>query len=112
MTNSDEMQDALVEDYLRYEELAEIEAEAIRHNMTGVKNCNIYYEEVNAVLNELDPEPEGDENNPTKFLTILRQRTIQGEKQNSNFFLIRTQMLLLQNKEMSTLNRKQRVTLK
>jgi hypothetical protein len=37
ITNSDEMQDALVEDYFRYEELAEIEAEAIRHNMTGVK---------------------------------------------------------------------------
>ena len=55
------MQDALVEDYFMYEELAEMEAEAIRHNMTGVKNNNIYYEEVNAVPNELDPE--GDESN-------------------------------------------------
>ena len=33
ITNCDEMQDALVEDYFRYEELAEIEAEAI-HDTT------------------------------------------------------------------------------
>ena len=60
------MQDALVEDYFMYEELAEMEAETIRHNMTGVKNDNIYYEEVNAVPNELDPE--GDENNSHEVL--------------------------------------------
>jgi hypothetical protein len=90
ITNSDEMQDALVEDYFRYEELAEIEAEAIRHNMTGVKNNNIYYEEVNAVLNELDPEPEGDENNSDEVLDNFETENNSGGEAKSNFFLMRT----------------------
>jgi hypothetical protein len=29
------MMNALVEDYVRYDELAQMEAEAIRHNITG-----------------------------------------------------------------------------
>lgn len=86
MTNSDEMQDALVEDYFRNEELAEIEAEAIRHNMTGVKNNNIYYEEVNAVPNELDPEPEGDENNSDEVLDNFETENNSGGEAKFQFF--------------------------
>ena len=86
MTNSDEMQDALVEDYFRNEELAEIEAEAIRHNMTGVKNNNIYYEEVNAVPNELDPEPEDDENNSDEVLDNFETENNSGGEAKFQFF--------------------------
>ncbi|CAC5424635.1 unnamed protein product [Mytilus coruscus] len=39
------MMDALVGDIFRYEELAELEAEAIRHNVTGVTN-SVRYEEL------------------------------------------------------------------
>ncbi|CAG2226547.1 unnamed protein product [Mytilus edulis] len=39
------MMDALVEDIFRYEELAELEAQAIRHNVTGVAN-SVRYEEL------------------------------------------------------------------
>jgi hypothetical protein len=35
INNTEEMMDALVEDYFRYDELAQMEAEAIRHNITG-----------------------------------------------------------------------------
>lgn len=66
ITNSEEMQDALVEDYFRYDDLAQMEAEAIRHNVTGVKNDNIYYEEHEELelQEELGLERHGnDENN-------------------------------------------------
>ena len=33
--NVQEMMDGLVEDYFRYDDLAQMEAEAIRHNITG-----------------------------------------------------------------------------
>jgi hypothetical protein len=87
ITNSDEMQDALVEDYFRYEELAEIEAEAIRHNMTGVKKITIFTmkKSMQCSMNSIR-SPRVMKTIPTKFLTILRQRTIQGEKQNPIFF--------------------------
>ena len=35
INNTEEMMDALVEDYFRYDELAQMEAEAIHHNITG-----------------------------------------------------------------------------
>jgi len=34
INNTEEMMDALVEDYFRYDELAQMEPEAIRHNIT------------------------------------------------------------------------------
>ena len=43
ITNSEEMKDALVEDIFRMEELGEMEAEAIRHNVTGVQNGSVVY---------------------------------------------------------------------
>ncbi|VDI42032.1 Hypothetical predicted protein [Mytilus galloprovincialis] len=45
ITNGEEMMDALLEDIFRYEELAELEAEAIRHNVTDVAN-SVRYEEL------------------------------------------------------------------
>jgi hypothetical protein len=35
INNTEEMMDALVKDYFRYDELAQMEAEANRHNITG-----------------------------------------------------------------------------
>ena len=35
INNIEEMMDALLEDYFRFDELAQMEAEAIRHNITG-----------------------------------------------------------------------------
>jgi endonuclease III len=35
INNTEEMMDALVEYYFRYDELAQMEAEVIRHNITG-----------------------------------------------------------------------------
>jgi hypothetical protein len=49
ITNSEEMKDALVEDIFRMEELGEMEAEAIRHNVTGVQNGSVVYEQIETV---------------------------------------------------------------
>jgi hypothetical protein len=35
INDTEEMMDALVKDYFRYDELAQMEAEANRHNITG-----------------------------------------------------------------------------
>lgn len=49
ITNSEEMKDALVEDIFRMEELGEMEAEAIRHNVTGVQNGSVVYVKIETV---------------------------------------------------------------
>ncbi|VDI46949.1 Hypothetical predicted protein [Mytilus galloprovincialis] len=54
ITNGEEMMDALVEDIFRYEELAELEAEAIRHNVTGVAN-SVRYEELEVEVEVKQP---------------------------------------------------------
>ena len=45
--------DALVEDYFRYDELAQMEAEAIRHNITGSDTEVLEYRELDEVPREL-----------------------------------------------------------
>ena len=45
--------DALVEDYFRYDELAQMEAEAIRHNITGSDPEVLEYRELDEVPKEL-----------------------------------------------------------
>ena len=47
------MMDALVEDYFRYDELAQMEAEAIRHNITGSDTEVLEYRELDEVPREL-----------------------------------------------------------
>ena len=47
------MMDALVEDYFRYDELAQMETEAIRHNITGSDTEVLEYRELNEVPKEL-----------------------------------------------------------
>lgn len=49
ITNSEEMKDAWIEDFFRMEELGEMEAEAIRHNVTGVRNGIVVYEQSETV---------------------------------------------------------------
>ena len=44
--------DALVEDYFRYDELAQMEAEAIRHNITGSDTEVLEYRELDEVPRE------------------------------------------------------------
>ena len=45
--------DALVEDYFQYDELAQMEAEAIRHNITGSDTEVLEYRELDEVPREL-----------------------------------------------------------
>jgi Mg2+ and Co2+ transporter CorA len=53
INNTEEMMDALVEDYFRYDELAQMEAEAIRHNITGSDTEVLEYRELDEVPREL-----------------------------------------------------------
>ena len=47
------MMDALVEDYFRYDELAQMETEAIRHNITGSDSEVLEHREFDEVPREL-----------------------------------------------------------
>jgi hypothetical protein len=53
INNTEEMMDALVEDYFRYDELAQMETEAIRHNITGSDSEVLEYRELDEVPREL-----------------------------------------------------------
>jgi Mg2+ and Co2+ transporter CorA len=53
INNTEEMMDALVEDYFRYDELAQMEAEAIRHNITESDTEVLEYRELDEVHREL-----------------------------------------------------------
>jgi hypothetical protein len=53
INNTEEMMDALVEDYFRYDELAQMETEAIRHNITGSDSEVLEYRELDEVPKEL-----------------------------------------------------------
>jgi hypothetical protein len=53
INNTEEMMDALVEDYFRYDELAQMEAEANRHNITGSDTEVLEYRELDEVPREL-----------------------------------------------------------
>ena len=55
------MMDALVEDYFRYDELAQMEAKAIRHNITGSDTEVLEYRELDEVPKELISNVEIDE---------------------------------------------------
>ena len=58
--------DALVEDCFRYEELAQMEAEAIRHNITGSVTEVLEYRELDEVPRELISNVEiGGKENPS-----------------------------------------------
>ena len=46
------MMDALVEDYFRYDELAQMEAKAIRHNITGSDTELLEHRELDEVPRE------------------------------------------------------------
>ena len=47
------MMNALVEDYFRYDELAQMEAEAIRHNITGSNTEVLEYRKLDEVPRDL-----------------------------------------------------------
>jgi hypothetical protein len=53
INNTEEIIDALVEDYFRYDELAQMEAEAIRHNITGSKTEVLENRKLDEVPREL-----------------------------------------------------------
>jgi hypothetical protein len=53
INNTEEMMDALVEDYFRYDELAQMEAEAICHNITGSDTEVLEYRELDELPKEL-----------------------------------------------------------
>jgi serine/threonine protein kinase HipA of HipAB toxin-antitoxin module len=64
--NTEEIMDALVEDYFRYEELAQMEAEAIRHNIIGSVTEVLEYRELDEVPRELISNVEiGGKENPS-----------------------------------------------
>jgi hypothetical protein len=62
------MMDALVEDYFRYDELAQMESEAIRHNITGSDTEVLEYRELDKEPRELISNVEiGDPNGPEEI---------------------------------------------
>jgi serine/threonine protein kinase HipA of HipAB toxin-antitoxin module len=66
INNTEEIMDALVEDCFRYEELAQMEAEAIRHNITGSVTEVLEYRELDEVPRELISNVEiGGKENPS-----------------------------------------------
>ena len=54
INNAEEMMDALVEDYFRSDDLAQIETEAIRHNITGSDTEVLEYEDFTRCLGSSD----------------------------------------------------------
>jgi hypothetical protein len=61
INNTEEMMDALVEDYFRYDQLAQMETEAIRHTITGSDTEVLENRELDEVLRELISNVEIDE---------------------------------------------------
>ena len=54
INNAEEMMDALVEDYFRSDDLAQMETEAIRHNITGSDTEVLEYEDFTRCLGSSD----------------------------------------------------------
>ena len=61
INNTEERMDSLVEDYFRYDELEQMEAEAIRHNITGSNTEVLENRELDEVPKELISNVEIDE---------------------------------------------------